>query len=276
MGASASLHFRILEDIARDLSGDANFPTCLDAAILIRDSLCDPFASLDRVGHAVGMEPLISSRLLRLANSAAYRPGSDTITDVGEAISRLGFEVVRTTSLAVAMDQMLKATALGDKAPIAQRIWAHSIEVAAIARVLAKRLGRISPDAALLAGLVHDMGAFYLLYRSADYPAYADTAALIDLLLQWHESIGESLLHALKLPEAIQDAVSSHDRIRDLEAACSLRDALYFANQLSGGDKTWANPESPTASRDEKRPPYADLVDEAQDDIASIKLALAP
>jgi HD-like signal output (HDOD) protein len=75
------IHFRILEDIARDLSGDINFPTCMDAAILVRNSLKDPLASLERIAQVVGIEPLISSKLLRLANSVSYNPSGKRVSD---------------------------------------------------------------------------------------------------------------------------------------------------------------------------------------------------
>ena len=144
--ASGSIHFRILEDIARDLSGDVNFPTCLDAAMLVRNTLRDPQVDLRLVVQAIGTEPLISSKLLRIANSVSYNPSGRPITDLQAAVSRLGFEVVRTTSLAVAMDQMLKSKNLTAYDGISHAAWQHSIHVAAIARVLARRLGRINPD----------------------------------------------------------------------------------------------------------------------------------
>ena len=56
----------------------------------------------------------------------------------------------------------------------------------------------------VLAGLVHDLGAFYMLYRSAQYEELRlrpDTVKY--LILQWHESIGVSLLDALGVPEEI-------------------------------------------------------------------------
>lgn len=70
--ATGGIHFRILEDIARDLSGDVNFPTCLDAAMLVRNTLRDPLADLQLVVRAISTEPLISSKLLKLANSVSY------------------------------------------------------------------------------------------------------------------------------------------------------------------------------------------------------------
>lgn len=279
MIASGNIHLRIIEDIARDLSGDVNFPTCLDAALSIRNTLRDPFANLERVAQAVGVEPLISSKLLRLANSAAYNPAGQPIVNIVSAIGRLGFEVVRTTSLAVALDQLLKARPQNAYAAISQHAWEHSLTVAAIARVLARRLGRISPDEAMLAGLVHDIGVFYLLYRASGYPEYQNNEpALLALLGNWHEEIGENLLLALGLPGRIVDAIHGIDHLHRISTPCSVGDVLYFANLLAGGDQEWL-PDDLTqqelAAREMDRLRYAELLAEAQADIAELRQALA-
>lgn len=274
----ARIHFRILEDIARDLSGDVNFPTCMDAAILVRNTLKDPSASLERVVQVVGVEPLISSKLLRLANSVVFNPSGTAITELSGAISRLGFEAVRTTSLAVTMDQMMKSRNLAAYDGIARRAWEHSIRVAAIARVLARRLGRINPDEAMLSGLVHNIGIFYLLYRVAEYPEYRDNEpAMLELLRGWHESIGESLLHILGLPASIVDAVREHGRLKNIQTPCSVRDVLYFANLLAGGPQDWlaydlAPEELALMNADRER--YADLLSEAEEDVRELHAAL--
>ncbi|MDR2838798.1 MAG: HDOD domain-containing protein, partial [Azonexus sp.] len=227
-------HFRILDDIAHDLSGDVNFPTCMEAAILVRNTLKDPQASLDRLVQIIGIEPLISSKLLRLANSVAYNPSGQEISDLTTAIIRLGFEAVRTTSLAVAMDQMLKSRNLATYHDIGLQAWEHSLQVAAIARVLARRIGRIKPEEAMLAGLVQDIGVFYLLFRAAEYPDYHDNrAATLDLVQGWYASIGESLLHILGLPEHLIEAIHEHGKPQNIEAPSSLRDILHFANLLA-------------------------------------------
>lgn len=273
------IHFRILEDIARDLSGDINFPTCMDAAILVRNTLRDPMASMERVVQVVGVEPLISSKLLRLANSVSYNPSGQRVTELATAIGRLGFEVVRTTSLAVAMDQMLKSRNLAAYDDLARQAWEHSLQVAAIARVLARRIGRVKPDEAMLAGLVHDIGVFYLLFRAAEYVEYRDSReAMIDLIRGWHESIGESLLHILGLPDHITEAVRDHDQPQNIEAPSSIRDVLYFANLLAM-DKQYAlmtETSDTTAEQpvvDHSR--YTDLLEEAAADIRELRAALA-
>ncbi len=273
-----SVHFHILEDIAHDLSGDVSFPTCLDAALLVRDTLKNPFASLEKVAQVVSIEPLISSKLLRLANSVTYNPSGKTSSDLTLAISRIGFDTVRTVSLALAMDQMLKSRNLASYEKIAHGAWEHSIQVAAIARVLARRLGRINPEDAMMAGLVHDIGVFYLLYRASEYPTYRDNReAMVSLLAGWHEGVGNSLLHALGVPERIIEAVRDHDLLQNVETPCTVCDVLYFANLLAGGDLEWmereADPER-MELREADRARYQDLVDEAAEEIAKLRLAL--
>ncbi|WP_434513634.1 HDOD domain-containing protein [Dechloromonas sp. ARDL1] len=272
-------HFRILEDIARDLSGDVNFPTCMDAAMMVRDTLRDPMVGIPLVVRAISAEPLISSKLLRLANSVAYNPSGTTITDLHMAVSRLGFEVVRTTSLAVALEQMLKSRNLSAYDKISRSTWEHAIHVAAIARVLARRLGRINPDDAMLAGLVHNIGIFYLLYRAAEYEEYRSTPeAMLELLSGWHESIGESLLHILGMPEHIIEAVRDHEHPQRVEIPCTVCDALHFANLLADDDMSWLPGPSLTpaeeATRTADRERYVDLLSEAREDIVALYASL--
>jgi len=280
MSLPENTHFRILEDIAKDLSADVNFPTCLDVAIMIRNTLKDPEVALDQVAKVVGLEPLIASKLLRLSNSVPYNPSGKAITDLRTGISRLGFEAVRTTSLAVAMDQMMRSKNLAGFDTLSKLTWEHSLEVAAIARAIARRVGRVNPDEALLAGIVHDIGIFYLLYRAAEYPEYRDNEqSVLDLVIGWHESIGESLLHVLGLPERIVDAVRDHDQLRtSRDDAMNLSDVIYFANLLAGGNFEWLHkfdgPRNVEASADDRKR-FADILEEAEDDIRELRTALA-
>ena len=279
MAAASSIHFRILEDIARDLSGDINFPTCLDAAMLVRNALKDPFASAEQVVQAIGTEPLIASKLLRLANSVAYNPSGAPVSNLNSAIKRLGFDIVRTTSLAVAMDQMLKSKNLAAYDHIARQTWEHSLQVAAIARVLARHLGRVHPEMAMLTGLVHNIGIFYLLFRAAEYPEYRNNEpAMIELLVGWHEGVGESLLHILGLPASITDAVRDQSHLSRVESPCTISDILYFAIVLSGAPLPWQNNTVDAAEetrREADRAHYADLLKAAEEDIIELRSALA-
>lgn len=272
-------HSRLLEDISRDLSGEPSFPTCMDAAILIRDTLKDPETSLEQVARVISIEPLISSKVLRLSNAVAYNPTGKPITELNVAIRRLGFEVVRTLSLAVALDQMLRTSKQPIFVNLAKQAWQHSLQLAAIARTLARRIGGINPDEAMLAGLVSDMGIFYLLYRATSQPDYcAQETLLLSLLQDWHESIGENLLKLLGLPEPVIAAVRLRPAPDEINTPNSLRDVLSIAELLLNSPLPWAMP--PDLAHTEVayqavQAAYADLLAEASDDIRELHAALA-
>jgi HD-like signal output (HDOD) protein len=280
--ANPAQHFHILEDIAQDLSAEANFPTCLDASLSVRNTLKDLLVSVDKVAQVVNVEPLIAAKLLRLANSAVYG-ASAAVTDVRLAIQRVGFETVRATSLNVAMEQMLRSRGLGGFEDIARKTWEHALHVAAIGRVLARRVGRVNQDEAMLAGMVRNIGVFYLLSRVADYPEYQDNlAAVLDLLHGWQESIGENLLATLGLPKHILDAIHACNRHKRYDSkqdgnVLSLADVLHFASLLAENHCPWLSyaefANSSAAQQDREH--FADLLAEAQDDIRELQSALS-
>jgi HD-like signal output (HDOD) protein len=168
---ASPLSFRILEDVARDLSGEVvSFPTFLDITFRLRTALKNPILSVEQLATLVSVDPLMSAKIIRVSNSVAMNPSGRAIADVKSAISRIGMEAVRSVSFAVAMEQLLGSRKMAPFERLSQRLWEHTIHVAALSRVLARNQGRINPDEAMFAGLVHDIGVFYLLSRAANFP----------------------------------------------------------------------------------------------------------
>ena len=92
-----AITFKILEDIAKDLSGsEITFPTFLDITFQVHTALKDPNLSVEQLAKLVGAEPLMSAKIIRMANSAALNPSGREIADVKSAIIRVGMEAVRT------------------------------------------------------------------------------------------------------------------------------------------------------------------------------------
>ena len=227
--------FKMLEDIARDLSGEVVFPTCFDTVMRLRQALNDPAMPLERLAALITLEPLISARLIALANSVAYNPGGTEIRGVQRAIERLGLKNVRSVSLAIAMKQLIMARQVVGFQMQAEQLWKHSLRTASAACVVARRLTRTNPEDALLAGMVHDIGAFYMIYRAAQYEELMlrpDTTK--HLIIRWHESIGHALIVALGLPAEIADATIDHDHPRPITLPPrNLADIIYLANRLA-------------------------------------------
>ena len=237
--------FKMLEDIANEISGDdIVFPTAFDAVLKLRDALRDPDVSVDRIVGLITTEPLICARLMHQANSAA-EGANRPVAEVSGAIKRLGINAVRNVALTIAMNQLVRAKELVRFKDLSRQLWLHSLHAAAAAEVLARELApRVQAEEAMFAGLVHDLGAFYMLYRAAQYEELRERPDTVrHLIVQWHESIGESLLHALQLPEHVVVSVRDHDQPREpmLDAPRNLQEVVYAANVLAGGSMEWAD-----------------------------------
>jgi HD-like signal output (HDOD) protein len=239
--------FQMLEDIAHELAGEVVFPTYFDAVMHLRQLLQDPNQDLGSIADAISMEPLISAKILHLANSVAYNPVGKEIVTIKNAVSRIGLNAVRSASMAIAMNQLRQAKGMSAFVDFTHALWEHSVRTAAAARLIAKTLTKINPEEAMLAGLVHDLGAFYMLYRATQYPELCKRPeSLRYLIINWHESIGISLLNSLGLPEEIVEASVDHDQPRPPPSPIrNLSDIVYLANMLAGGHFEWLMQEKP-------------------------------
>lgn len=279
---SSALTFKILEDIAKDLSGDEiTFPTFLDITFQVRTALKDPNLSVEMLSKLIGAEPLMSTKIIRMANSVALNPSGREIADVKNAIIRVGMEAVRTVSFAVAMEQLLKSKQMHAFEGISKKLWEHTSHVAALCRVLARKIAKINGDEAMFAGLVHDIGVFYLLSRAANFPEMVnDKVELHGLLVGWHDNIGHALLSALGSPESVLVAVQEHETDREIKDLKSLSDVLYVANKIANRTSSWRDPELDgevdTAILDDifDAETLSEIVEESQEEVQSLKVAL--
>ena len=277
-----AITFKILEDIAKDLSGDQiSFPTFLDITFQVRTALKDENLNVEKLSKLVGAEPLMSAKIIRMANSVALNPSGREVADVKSAIVRVGMEAVRTVSFAVAMEQLLKSKQMQPFAGISQRLWEHTAHVAALCRVLARKLAKINGDEAMFAGLVHDIGVFYLMSRAAGFPEMlADKPALYDLLVGWHDNLGHALLSALGLPESVLQAVQEHETDREIKEIKTLPDVLYVANKIANRAASWRDPEFDTGVDTSMLETIfdpemlAEIIEESEEEVHSLKSAL--
>ena len=266
--ALSAQRFQMLEDIAHELTGDIVFPTCFDVLVNLRKALQDPKYTLNQIAGLINLDPLISTRILCLANSVAFNPKGVEAHDIKTAINRLGLTLVRSTVMAIAINQFRLSKHMESFEKTTRKLWEHSVHAASAAHVIARRLTSLNADDAMLAGLVHDLGAFYMIYRASQYEELRlrpDTVK--HLVCQWHESIGHSLLLALGLPENIVDAVTDHDQARELPTTPkNLRDVVYVANFLAGGLGASFDNAADTVDAEPLRIPesYLALTDEIQ------------
>lgn len=247
--------FAMLEHIAEELSGDVIFPTFFDAVLNVRNALRDSEISKAGLIALIHTEPLICARIVHEANTKTGsrrthlkevdRDGKTVpkmVGSVSAAIDILGIGATRNLCLNNATSQLVRCKELVVFQEVSRVLWEHSLYSAAAAEVICITLTRLDPDQAFFAGLIHDLGAFYMLYRSAQYAELRvrpDTVKHI--VAQWHESIGETLLASLHLPEALVAAVSHHDQPRPplTHNPRNLNEIVYAANALAQIGSEW-------------------------------------
>jgi len=234
---SGDTAFEFVKQLGRELArSEFNLPPFPDVALRVRDALANPNVSVDDVARIVTSEPILVTRLLRMANSALLKRGPMEVTDVKVAINRLGFEMVRNAAVSLAVDNSFVAPEGSLLRSHIDRVRKHSVRVGAIAYVLAKRHKSIrKPDEAMLAGLVHDIGVFYILTRVEAYPElFANQQALAELLQGWHTGVGKAIAEAWGFPEPVVEAIDEHELIeREHLGPPDLADVLIVANLIA-------------------------------------------
>jgi HD-like signal output (HDOD) protein len=211
--------FDFIRALAGELSGGkVDLPSFPEVAVRVRRILSDPKSSVDQVVRVVGSEPALAARLMRIANSASLNRSGKTITELRTAISRIGYNMVRSASISFAMAQIRNSNKLAGLEHYLQDVWVRSTRVAAFAYVLAKACtrSRINPDEAMLTGMMHSIGKLYVLTRAAAHPElFANSAVLDEILEQWHPSIGKAILENWEFSDVMAQAVGEqeeHDR----------------------------------------------------------------
>lgn len=273
---ASDVAFRFLKDIAADLSArEVSFPTFLDATLRIRRAVDDPSVDTDTVARAVSSEPLVSAKIVQVANSAAVNPGGKPVSDVRSAIARVGFVTIRTVAVAVAVQQLRSSGELAKYARRAELAWNHSVEVAAHAYFIAKKTTRLNPDEALFAGLVHDIGYFYLLSKAGRYPELDGNPEMLDAgLAEWHAPIGQSVLHGFGLSDAALEAVAEHEIGRVRTPMRTLLDVVTLANLICARTNPVFLSKAAVAPPVPQDAPLAAALAEAQADIRGLAQAL--
>lgn len=258
--------FAFVQSLAEHLSrGDLEIPSFPDVVVRIRQALADEDCSTADLVKLLGAEPALAARLLKIANSAALRPGTHAVTELNMAVTRLGQNMVRNTVMSFGLQQMSDATSLEEARPFMERTWDRSTYVAALCYVLARKFTRLNADEALLAGLMHGVGKLYIITQAEHHPdLFANTAELEEILEEWHSAIGSAILESWSFSEEISAAVSRYRETEyEHDGDADLTDVLIVSSLLA--DFFRADVEDTTEVHLQQVPASAKLAVEATD-----------
>ena len=230
--SQSAVAFDFVRSLAAELSrGNVDLPSFPEIAIRVRKVLSDPKSSIEQVVRVVGSEPALAARLLRIANSASLNRSGRTVTDLRAAINRIGYNMVRSASMAFSMAQIRKSNKLSGLEHHLNDLWERSTVVAAFSYVLARNCTKVNPDEAMLTGMMHGIGKLYVLTRVIDHPElFASNTMLNQIIGEWHASIGKAILENWNFSESMAQAVGDQaDFGRVLEGPADLTDVIIVA-----------------------------------------------
>ncbi|MEO0325268.1 MAG: HDOD domain-containing protein [Myxococcota bacterium] len=175
--------------------------------------LSNPKVDIAALNESLEKDPVLASQLLRLANSALFRPAVP-YASLEAAIVRLGTQTVQELVASVAMMSLFEDT----HSP-AESMRDHGAAVAAIGRILAQSVRYRGVGTVFLAGLMHDVGKL-MIHQVGEFDyntlgkdlGEADRTHLIEreTLGYDHAVIGGHVLDAWHLPPALCRAVAWH------------------------------------------------------------------
>lgn len=213
---------------------ELSFPTVLDLSLRIREVASDPRSTVGDLARLVQLEPVLSARIVRTANSVVFNRGGRAVSSVTEGIQRIGIENVRVTALVVAMDQLAQEHRSRTMRDLARGVWQHSVDVGAWGFALARELRVGSEDTALLAGLMSDVGHLFLIARVGQFPAVAEDAHGFREIAQfWGAALTRGIVDSMGLPADTLDEVESIDSYAAAWPPATLKDVLGVASLVA-------------------------------------------
>jgi len=230
-GGDESEEHRLLMEFYGDLRvNHVTLPGLPDVAWKVRRAAERQEVSAAGLAEAIAADPAMAAKLVRACNGPLFR-GFGDVRSIPEAVARLGVETTRKLVTEFAMREVFSSRHPTVQAAMT-RTWHHARDVAAISRELADRLPGGNPEEAMLAGLLHGLGAVPVLVRAEHHvELFADPVNLDHAMKELCPDIGAAILEHWSFPERFVE-VARHAGSWDyecLEATPQLVDIVIVA-----------------------------------------------
>ncbi len=183
-------------------------------ATKLLELLRKPDLKIKELANAVSLDPVISARLMRMANSVFYQQMKQ-VSSVDRAIIVVGENVLKNLALEYSLRSTSKTYGV-----LERKLWENSIGCAVACRMLADRLTDMDKNEAYLAGLQHHIGKVVMVNRDKDL--YKEVLRVVEsgrgglrdvergLFAYSHEAVGAALLDHWNYPKAIVEVTLHH------------------------------------------------------------------
>jgi HD-like signal output (HDOD) protein len=122
----------------------------------LMESFSDEDVSVEEIAKKIRMDQSISAKVIRMANSSAYRRGKE-VESIEQAVIRLGFNQVRSIVVAATLSNVFPDTPSFDK----NLFWQDTFITANFAKALAKH-ANLNQETAFTCAMMHNIGELLL------------------------------------------------------------------------------------------------------------------
>ena len=204
-------------------------PSLPDVALKLKEECEKEDTNAKNIARVISQDPAMSVRLLQVANSSLYRTSHST-DNIQMAITKLGLKLVRDLIISLSMKQLYETS----NDIIAERfreLWLASTKTAAMSRLLAVNHTKLDPEQAMLAGLVHNIGALpIILMAEEDDDLFDNPEALYQVVKKMQGEVGAYIFGNWHFPKyMIEIAENCYNFRRHHEGPADYVDVVQVA-----------------------------------------------
>lgn len=152
------------------IEGVATLMSLPAAYLNVKRVVEDPRSSTSELAKAIGSDPALTARLLRLVNSPLYG-FSSRIETISRALVVLGTQQVHDLALATAVANLFAKVSPNQMDM--ERFWRESVYCSLSARAIAKLCNLLDSERLFVAGLLHQIGHLVMYQRIPEQAAAA-------------------------------------------------------------------------------------------------------
>ena len=229
-------------ELERLLAGAEALPPCPPVLAKVAKVCKDPASSARDLGNVIATDEALTSRLIKLVNSAYYGLRG-TISTVTQAVVILGYQEIKNLAYAVRAEDVFTSSAVPGGIDL-MALWDHGLQVAVLARELSYRARYPIPEEVFVSGIVHDIGQVIMnQLLGAEYSKFRERAHADGLELSAaegeafgtdHAEIGRRLAAKWNFPESLQLAVAHHHELPESdEGPAGIAPFVLAANRVT-------------------------------------------
>ena len=259
-------------------------PSLPDLALKIGKAIDNPDNANDDIARLIQLDPALAARILSVVNSAAFG-GLNKISSIQQATARLGRSKVRSLVYSCLLKNIFNNSSHGLKKRMVD-LWQHSAHIAALCFVLARETPGIDPEQALLAGLIHDIGAVAVIGGIGHFPVLAEREEVLDYTIaSLRVEVGVQTLKRWGLEDELEEVVRNAENWMRLGSAIpenadvvilAQLHALIGSTKQAGLPRIDMTPAFSKLARGELSPRHSlGILEEAEADVREIRALIS-